>query len=147
MEKTIKNLKITSICVLILAGLSLLQAITELFFGKIDTSNFPEGVTDEVLLAAKIILCVISVVLLLPQIFVGIKGIKIAKTPSTTAKAAIVWAVILLVLSALGLISAVTNLVQQANVFDNVLSAVSALADVVIFFEYIKCVKAITKAN
>ena len=146
MEKARKNLKITSIVLLIMAGSTMLNILGEIFFGELNRSAVPEGAPANILLIAKIILLVISTLLLWPQVYVAVKGIKIAKNPVAT-KRHIFWATVLLVLSVLGLISPVLELLRSEGVYQNVGSILSMLIEVCLYYEYRKYAKEIAKAN
>ena len=103
-----KNLKTSSIIVLLLAGLSLLNILFELFFGALDESlknvSLPEGSPENILMIAKAVILVVSILLLLPHLYIGFKGLKMAKKPDNS-HAHVVWGVILLVFTAIGLIT------------------------------------------
>ena len=142
MEKTRKNLKITSIVLLIFAGTSLINILGEILFGEFNNAGAPANV----LLITKIILLVFSTLLIWPQIYVGIKGLKIANT-SNNAKKPIFWATVLLVLSILGLISPALELLKGASVYQSLGSILSMLIEVYLYFEYIKYAKEIAKAK
>ena len=146
MEKTQKSLKITSIVLLIFAGSSLLNILGEICFGELNNAAIPEGAPANILLITKIILLAVSTLLLWPQIYVSIKGIKIAKNPNGT-KRHIFWATVLLVLSIVGLISPVLELLRGAAVYQNMGSILSLLIEVCLYFEYVKYAKEIAKAN
>ena len=143
MEKSRKNLKITSIILLIMAGSSILNILGEILFGEINNAS---GVSADILLITKIILLVFSTLLLWPQIYISIKGLKIAKAPDASNRH-IFWATVLLVLSIIGLISPVLELLNGASVYQNSGSILSILIDVCLYFEYIKYAKEIAKAN
>ena len=146
MEKTRKNLKITSIVLLIFAGSSILNILGEICFGEINNAAIPDGAPSNILLITKIIILTISALLLWPQIYISIKGIKIAKAPDAS-KRHIFWATLLLVLSILGLISPVIELLSSANVYQNAGSILSILIEVCLYYEYRKYAKEIAKAN
>ena len=93
MEQSRKYLKWSSVAVLSLVGVYILELISELLWGEINSAVIPEGASENILLITKIFIVAVSVLLLLPQIYVGIKGLIIAKKPTRT-KAHIVWAVI-----------------------------------------------------
>ena len=146
MEKTRKNLKITSIVLLIMAGSTLLNILGEIFFGELNSSAVPEGAPASILLIAKIILLAVSALLLWPQVYVAVKGIKVAKNPVGT-KSHIFWATVLLVLSIVSLISPVLELVKGEAAYQNVGSVLSLLIEACLYFEYVKFAKEIAKAN
>ena len=146
MEKTKKNLKITSVVLLIMAGFLLLNILAEICFGEINNAAIPEGAPGNIVLIAKIILLAISSLLLWPQIYISIKGIKIANNPDAS-KRHIFWATVLLILSVIALISPVVDLLNQVSVYQNIGAVLSILADVILYFEYIKYSKAIANAN
>lgn len=102
MEQSKKNLKSMSIVMLILAGLSLVSFILDLIFTDYNVEAF-EGVSKEVLTAAVIIVGILGFIILLPQVYIGIKGIKVAKNPDSS-KAHIVWATILFIISVIGVV-------------------------------------------
>lgn len=144
MEQTRKHLKISSLIVLLFAALSLLNIVSELLFGDLNNATIPEGSPDNILLITKIILLVFSLVLLAPQIYIGFKGLKMAKNPDSS-KAHIVWAIILFVLSIVGLISPAIAIVKQDNVFEHVSEFFSIVLEAVIFYDYIRCARAVSK--
>ena len=146
MEQSRKNLKISSIVVLIFAGFSLLQIVAELLFGELNNAAIPEGGPNNVLLITKIFLLAVSVLLLLPSVYVGVKGLKVAKRPDSS-KSHIILAVILLVFAALGLVEPAIGFVKQGELTDNLSSLFGALLEVVIYFEYIQYARAVAKKN
>lgn len=140
-----KNLKCLSAVVLALAGLSFIRVIWDAFFTEFNVESLPEGTTAGVVLAAQIVVCVVGCILLLPQIYVGVKGLKIAEKPDHS-KAHIVWATILTVISAIGIIPLVVNIVNAGNVFENVVELIDLATDVAIYVAYISCAKQVLKA-
>ena len=83
--------------------------------------------------------------LLLPKIYVGIKGLKIAKNPAP-AKAHIVWGVIILVFNILNIIEPATAALKDGFSYDTTSAIFSVLLDVVIIYEYIIHARAVAKA-
>ena len=79
MENSKKNLKIMSICILICTAITLVRLVLELVYagvkGQFEASK-------GIVLASLIITFVIAFIILLPQIYVGLKGLKIAKNPN-----------------------------------------------------------------
>ena len=142
MERNRKNLKITSIVLLIFAGSSVLNILGEVLFGELN--NATESAS--LVLAAKIILLVVSGLCLLPQVYVGLKGLKIAKTPDAS-RAHIFWATVLLVFAVIGLISPALALLRGASVGQNVGGILSQLIEICLYYEYLTFAKAIAKAN
>ena len=143
MEKTRKHLKTASFIVLLFAGLSLLQIVTELMFGELNTAEIPAGSPDNILLITKMFLLGLSVVILLPQTYVGVKGLRMAKNPDSS-KGHIIWAVILSVFVVLDLISAVVAMAQGTG-SDNLKNLFSALLELTIYYDFIKYAKAVRK--
>lgn len=141
MEKNKKNLKVMSILILALAVYSFARLVLSVF-----TIDFnPEGVSSSLLLIGQIFVCVVGFILLLPQTYVGIKGIKVSNKPDSS-KAHIVWAVILAALSLIGIFSPVSELIQGVDVVGNVLAAVDMALDVIIYIEYINFANKVMKA-
>ena len=143
MEQTKKNLKITAIVLLILAGLELLQTILVLAFGIANPGDVPENV----FLITKVIAAVVAILLLLPQVYVGVRGLQLVKNPNPAAKAHIIWAIILLVVSALGLISSAVSFFQQGNGGGDLSTLLNRLVDVLVYIEFIKYSKDLQKAG
>ena len=138
-----------SIVVLILAGLSLINILFALFFGELNeelqNATIPEGAPENVGQIAQIFILVVALLLLLPHLYIGIKGIKIAKKPDSS-KAHIVWGVILIAFTALALVSPILGLVQgNGEVFENVSELCSIFVDVVVLAEYVKYAIAVRK--
>lgn len=142
MEQSRKNLKNSSIIVLALAGLSVLNILFELFFGELsgelNNATVPEGASENVVLIAKIFILVVSVLMLLPQAYIGIKGLKIAKKPNSSI-GHIVWGIILVVFTAAGLISPLVSFLQgNGEAFANVAEFLSIAVDVAVLAGYVK---------
>ena len=136
MEKSRKSLKFMSEIILICLTFSFVRSILEIFLIKVTNNDIP----TQFLIIAKIMLCVIYAVLYLPQAFIGVKGIKVAKNPDSS-KAHIVWAVIFLVFAALAAISAVSGLIKAEDIAGNVFGLIDAVIDLVLYFFYIKFAK------
>ena len=145
MTNTKKNLKLMSIVILALAAFTLIRVALSTFAIDFNMENLPEGATPGLVLAAQIVLCVVSFILLLPQIYVGVKGIKISKKPDTS-KGHIVWATILAVLSAICIISPVMNMVQTGDIKGNFAELIDVVTDAAVYFAYVGYAKQILKA-
>ena len=145
MEQKKKQLKTASILVLIFAVISFAKTIVELFITDFSDIPIPDGVPENIWLIAKISFGVIFILLLTPQFYIGVKGLKLAKNPDRSAKAHIVWGIILLVLAVLALISPIASIVQKQDVLTNVSLLFGMLLDVLVLFDYVKCAKALAK--
>ena len=124
MEQTRKNLKTSSLIVLALAGLSLLNILYGLFFGEfneeLNSAVLPEGSPDNILMITKVFVLVVSFLMLLPQLYIGLKGLKLAKNPDSS-RGHIVWGIILVVCTATGLLSPLSAFLQgDGDAFGNV---------------------------
>ena len=97
MEKARKNLKEMSVLILIFAVFSFVRSIVEILFAGLSIKDLPEEITENIVIIGIVVLCVFSLILSIPQLYVGIRGIKVAKKPVAT-KGHIVWAIILAVL-------------------------------------------------
>ena len=149
MKQTRKNLKTSSIVVLVLAGLSLLNILFELFFGELNSelknATIPEGSPDNVVLIAQIFVLVISVLMLLPQLYIGLKGLKMANKPNSSY-GHIVWGIILIVFTASGLLSPLGAFLQgNGDAFGNVAEFCSILVDVSVLVAYVSYAVAVRK--
>ena len=145
MEKARVGIKEMSILILIFSALSFVRTVISAFFTDLNLENLPEGATAGIVLGAQIAICVLALLLLWPQIYVGVKGIKVSKNPDSS-KAHIVWATILAILSIIGLISPIYEIVNNVNLVDNLFELADMAIDVIIFVVYIKFAKQICKA-
>ena len=76
--------------------------------------------------------------MLLPQLYIGIKGLKIAKRPDSS-KGHIIWGVILVVFAACGLISPLVAFLQgDGEAFANASEFLSIAVDVTVLAGYVK---------
>lgn len=117
MEKTRKNLKEYSIVVLAFIALTVIKAIVGICInGLPQTNEIPEGMTRELAQMITTIAFALSFVSLIPQIYVGVKGLKIANNPETSVKAYLVWTAILTVCAAIATISAISELIKAFSV-------------------------------
>ena len=149
MEQNRSSLKISSMIVLAFAVLSMINLLFELFFGELNrelnNATIAEGAPDNIVLITRIVLVVLSLLMLLPQIYIGIKGLKMAKKPDSSC-GHIVWGVILLVFTAVGLLTPIFALVQgNGSAFGNIAEICSIAVDVFILFEYVKYARAVRK--
>ena len=137
MNNSRNHLKEASFLVLLFTAFSFIRMIIQFFVVGFEVDPAQVGVSHELVVVAMIVTFVISLILLLPQLYVGVKGMKIAKNP-TSSKGHIVWAVILLVFTAFGVISTVSSIAEQINVIDNVITLVDHALDVIVYCMYIK---------
>ena len=143
MSNSRNHLKEASFLVLLFTAFSFIRIIIQLFVG-FEADPTQVGVSHEIIVATMIVVFVVGLILLLPQLYVGVKGMKIAKNP-TSSKGHIVWAVILLVFSAFGIIATVSSIVEQVNVVDNVITLVNHALDVIVYCMYIKYANRVLK--
>lgn len=144
MEQIRKNLKLSSIVVLVLAGFSMLQVVCELFFGELGNAITTEGASDNTLLITRIFLLSFALLLTSPGIYIGIKGLRIAKEPNPS-KGHIVWGIILLVITLLSLISPVVDIINNGFKYDSISGLLSIAVEAAVFFEYVKYAVALRK--
>ena len=144
MEQTRKNLKLSSIAVLALAFFTLLQIVSELLYGDLNNAVIPEGAPENILPITKIVLFSVALLLTLPSIYIGIKGLRIAKKPNSS-KAHIVWAIILLVFASLFLIEQGVGFIHDGFKFENISAFCSIVVEVAVFVEYIRFAIAVRK--
>ena len=145
MEKNKKNLKVLSILILALAVYSLIRIVLSVFSIDLNPEDLTDGASATLLLIGQIFVCVVSFILLIPQIFVGIKGIKVSNNPDSS-KAHIVWAVILAVCSILGVISSVSNLISNnGDLVGNLFELADMVIDVCMYVAYVKYAKLVRK--
>ena len=144
MEQTRKYLKLSSIAVLALAFFSLLQIVSELLYGELNNAVIPEGAPENILPITKIVLFSVALLLTLPNIYIGIKGLRIAKKPNSS-KGHIVWAIILLVFASLSLIEQGVGFIHDGFNFENISAFCSIVVEVTVFVEYFRLASAVRK--
>ena len=144
MNNTRRHLKEASFLVLLFTAFSFARMLIQLFVVGFEVDPEQAGASRELILAGMIVLFVLSMILLLPQLYVGIKGMKIAKTPNRS-KGHIVWAVILLIFAAFSIISTATGIVGSVNVADDVIGLVDHALDVIVYCMYIKYANQVLK--
>ena len=137
------HLKEASFLVLLFTAFSFIRMIIQVFVG-FEADPTQVGVSHEIIVVTMIVMFVVGLILLLPQLYVGVKGMKIAKNP-TSSKGHIVWAVILLIFSAFGIIATVSSIAEQVNVVDNVITLVDHALDVIVYCMYIKYANRVLK--
>ena len=145
MEKR-KHLKWSSVAILAFVGFTLLELVSEIFLGELNNVEIPEGSPANVLLITKIFLLCVSVLFTLPGLYVGFKGLKMAKNPDNS-KGHIVWAKILFVFAVLSLAAPVFGFINKADGVDNFGGLFSILFEIAIYFDYIKYAKVVAEEN
>ena len=116
MKKNRKELKAFSILVLVILAIELIRSIIELCITGIPSaSEIPGGATEGMVRASYIIAFVLVFILAIHEIYVGIKGIKIANG-AKSGKAHIIWAVILAIIAGLSFISAISGIFSKFSI-------------------------------
>ena len=144
MENSRKQLKISAIILLCLALIDFISMVAELFVRDFEEIVIPDYSPETVMLVVKICFLVISFLLLLPQIYVGVRGWRVADHP-TSATGHIFWAKLLFVLAVLGLIAPISNIIKTGDVGMNVWDMAVIAAKGFILFDYIKNAKAVAR--
>ena len=140
MEQTKKNLRNSSLVVLIFAALTLLQLIGELLWGELNSAQIPAGAPENTLQITKIFLLVLTVLLLLPKVYVGVKGLRMAKKPNAS-KGHIVWAIILTVCTVMSIPSPISDIAQGIQVGANIMELFRLAIDILLYVTYVVCAK------
>ena len=143
MENTKKALKIVSIAILVLAALSLVSGIIHL--ATIDESKLK--VTKEISLelakTIAVISGIISLLFILPRVYLGVVGLRGAKEGS---RAHIIVAIIFFIFSLIGVIGSISGLFGAADMLNAILGLIESVAVSGLYFIYIKCAREIAKA-
>ena len=144
MEKSRKYLKIYSIVVLVYTLGIILNLVAGL--SELNNATIPAGSPDNIVLITKVILMVVSGILLLPQIFIGLKGIKVANNPDSS-KSHIVVATILFVLAIFSTITPISSLIKKEAVGENIRNLLSIAVELYLYFDYIKYARLVAEEN
>ena len=146
MNKERKALKENSLLILVFAAISLARIIVETCGYAFGFKTIAiEGVSQDLVKIGVIVFFIISLLLLAPNAYVGFKGIKEANNP-TSARAHIVWALILAIISVLGLISGVVELIRNFNV-GQLLFVLDVVVDTLLFYAYYLTAKKVVAQN
>ena len=135
MEKIKKTLKEASILILVLCGLTLIKNIVNVCVNGFTVASQLPGLAADLVEITAIITFVISLLFLLPEIYVGVKGLKMANG-AASGKAPIVWAIILAILAGISAISAISGLTKGINV-DSILPVIDAGLDLFAYIYFI----------
>lgn len=147
MQKTKSEFKILSMLLLVLAALDAVRIITNLVKNVNAAQQALSGIAPELVKIAVIIAGVVSLALLLPDIFLGVRGIKIANGAEVTGRGHIIWAKVLLVFSIIAAVLAVVDLIGSSDILMSLLSLATAGIDVALYVFYIKYANALRAAQ
>ena len=136
MKDSKTQLRRWSYLILFFTALSAIRMIVEVFKIDFNPTDLPEGTTKGMFIAAQIIVLVIGLIILLPEVFVGVRGIKLSKSPDSR-KGHITWAKVIIVLSVIGLIAPISGLIQGERIVSNILEVIDLLCDVAVFYLFI----------
>ena len=137
MSNSRKHLKISSILVLVLAAATFIKTVMSVIFG---------GIPSAIVLITQISLFIFSAVLLLPQIYVGVKGILVSMHP-TGSKLHIIVAIVLFIFSIIGLVFPIIGIINREAIFDNIGTIIGLLLEILVYFDYIKYAKMASKSR
>ena len=141
MRQARKHLKITSIIILILAVATLMDIVAEIL--SMNLGDFAaEGFTEDILRITKIVVLAVSILCLLPQIYIGLKGLKIAKNPDSS-RVHIIVGIILLAFSVIAILDPLRSIVTGDLVIDNVFTLLRCAVEITILYDYIKSARII----
>ena len=146
MERSRKHLKISSIVILIYAAATLLNLFAEIFFGELNSAEIPDGSPANILLITKIVLTVFSFIFLLPEIYVGLKGLKMAHNPDSS-RFHILLAMILLGFTAVSMITPTVALFKGDSLGANLGDVLGMVVEIFIYYDYVKYARIVADEN
>ena len=146
MDNSRKYLKIWSFVVLLFAGLTLLEIVSALWLGDLSNIDLSTGNEALVLLVTRIVVLSVSLICLIPQVYIGVKGLKVAKNPDSS-KGHIIWGTVLLVFAVIGVISPLTEIIKQNAVGENVRNLFGVIVEVTVFYDYLKYARAVARGK
>ena len=138
MEKNKKNLKILSILILVLLLVSVISSIVTLCANGIPEpkpEDLSETITYEIAKGISVVTVILGFVALLPHLYVGIKGMRIADGKAKKSKAPLVWAVIIAIFAVFSTISSIKTLSEGFDAY-KLLTAIDHALDVLVFGFY-----------
>ena len=133
MNQAKKRLKFISECILILLAVSFVKSILEIFLTDVTIDD----VSESLIITSKIIIgLLLTAIIFIPQLYIGVRGLKIAKNPNSS-KAHIVWAVIFAGFAILSIISAIVGMVNTGDIARNIFGIVNGGIDLAMYSCYI----------
>lgn len=139
MEQSRKHLKISSIVVLIFTFSTILGLIAGLI--DLNDATIPDGAPDNILTITKTILMVISGILLLPQIYMGFKGIIVANNPNSS-RFHIVLGTIVFIFTLISLVSPAIALIEGSSK-ESIRTLLALAVEASVYFDYIMAARAV----
>lgn len=144
MEKNRKELRTISLLILVLVGFDMINRIINACTnGLPKPTDIPADMSPATAEVITIVAFVLSFVLFLPQIYIAVKGLKIANG-ARSGKAPVIWAFILMVLAIIALISAISNATENFN-HDTAFSLFETALDIMTFAFFIVLARKIAK--
>ena len=137
MDKTRRRLLAFSIFILGFAAYTLVSLGLELFLGSgFDNLTVPEGAPENIIDITKTFIIVVTLLLVLPQIYVGIKGVRVARNPDSSG-GHIFWAVVLFIFALVSIVSALINLVSNGGAGDGFSMMIDGAIEAIFYLEFI----------
>jgi hypothetical protein len=146
MSESKKHLKISSWLVLLLTLETIVNLICELAFGEINNAQIPEGSPENILLITKIFIIVVATLILIPQIYIGIKGLCVVKKP-TKSKLHIYLAIVLFAISIASLMDPILAIVNATDTGNAIGRLLMIIFEAIVYFDYIKYARAVAKGK
>lgn len=140
MEKNKIELKVVSILILAFIVMSIAGNVINACVNGLPTVNeVPEGLTKEAVDIIAIVIFALTFVVCLPQIYIGIKGLRISNGASAGGKAHKVWAIILAIFAVIALISSISGVVKAFSV-PKLVNLLDPIIDVALYaYYYVLC--------
>ena len=136
MENAKKNLKVASWLVLALAAFTVVRKVVDAVINGFEVKEVPADMTEDLVRISLIVAFSFGFVVILPQLYIAIKGFKIANAPCH-AKGHIIWATILLVIALIGVFAPIPSLIKADHIGSNLAELSNALLNVVIYSAFL----------
>lgn len=148
MEKTKRDLWITSVVILVLTLIVVVNAIIGAASTGFTFNAAPvDGLSKEIVQIILIITWAIGLIVLIPQIYVGYTGMKIAKDQADPRKKGhLIWAIILAIFSLISVITSISNIANSKNLASDIINLVDAILSVLLFGGYVFFVRKLSRA-
>ena len=144
METQKRNLKSASFLILFLTLLAVVRLVLNVIQSGFEVTEVPAGMTPEVAKIVMIFGFVVAIVLLIPRLYVGVKGIKVANEPSD-AKAHIIWAVLFLIVGIWSMTTDISAIIKAKDLVMDILTLVSSACEVFAYALFVYCAVKIRK--
>ena len=136
MDKSRRTLLTYALIIIGLVVINIVEIAADFYLGGFNDAIIPEGAPENIMELTKGFLIIFSAIILLPQLYVGIKGVRVARNPDSS-RGHIFWATIIFIIALLGCISAIIDWVNGVDAYECFSLLVDSAFDAIVYYEFI----------